>query len=85
MRAVYFYSLYINKHTCMYIFQKNMPCLYIKYIYLEYKLYEYKYIHVNTCTYFQNIYCFYMYIINKRRTHIYYANKTLILYAINHG
>ncbi len=31
----------------MCIFKKNMLCLYVKYIYLKYKLYEYKY--------FQNI------------------------------
>ncbi len=33
MCAVYIY-VYINIHTYMYIFQKNMLCLYIKYIYL---------------------------------------------------
>ncbi len=26
--TVYIYYLYINTHTCMYIFQKNMLCLY---------------------------------------------------------
>ncbi len=31
--AVYIY-VYINTHTCMYIFKKNMLCLYIKYIYI---------------------------------------------------
>ncbi len=42
--TVYIY-VYINTHTtCMYIFKKNMLCLYIKYIYIYYKLYEYKYI-----------------------------------------
>ncbi len=34
MCAVYIYYAYINTHTRMYIFQKNMLCLYIKYIYL---------------------------------------------------
>ncbi len=33
----------------MYIFKKKMLRLYIKYIYIWYNLYEYKYIHVNTC------------------------------------
>ncbi len=28
----------------MYIFQKNMLGLYIKHIYIQYKLYEYKYL-----------------------------------------
>ncbi len=28
------YYLYINTNTCMYIFKKNMLCLYIKYIYI---------------------------------------------------
>ncbi len=32
--AVYIYYVYMNTHTCMYIFQKNMLSLYIKYIYL---------------------------------------------------
>ncbi len=32
-------------------------CLYIKYLYIWYKLYEYKYINVNTRKYFQNICC----------------------------
>ncbi len=30
--------------------------IYIKYIYIHYND-EYKYIHANTCKYFQNIYC----------------------------
>ncbi len=38
MCTVYFivvmYYVYINTHTCMYIFKKNMVCLYIKYIYI---------------------------------------------------
>ncbi len=37
----------------MYLFQKNMLGLYIKYIYIQYKLYEYKYIHVYKFKYFQ--------------------------------
>ncbi len=32
--TVYIYYVYINTNTCMYIFKKNMLCLYIKYIYL---------------------------------------------------
>ncbi len=45
------YYVYINAHTCMYIFKKNMLSLYIKYIYITYiyiyiwcNLYEYIYI-----------------------------------------
>ncbi len=54
----------------MYIFKENMLRLYIKYIYIWYKLYEYKYIHVKTCTYFQNIcLCVYLYIQNKYTQH----------------
>ncbi len=30
--TVYIYYVYINIHTCMYIFKKNMLHLYIKYI-----------------------------------------------------
>ncbi len=32
--TVYIYYVYINTHTCMYIFKKNMLCLYIKYMYI---------------------------------------------------
>ncbi len=62
--------------------KKNMLCLYIKYIYKLYKLYEYTYMYVNTCKYFQSIYmhvcvCVYSYIHNKytQYAHIYYVNK----------
>ncbi len=54
----------------MYTFQKNVSCLYIKYIYL---LYEYKYRLVNACKYFQNIYCmcvFLYYILSNKLTQI---------------
>ncbi len=39
--TVYIYYEYINTHTSMYIFQKNVLRLYIKYIYMLYKLYNY--------------------------------------------
>ncbi len=32
--TVYIYYVYINTNTCMYIFKKNMFCLYIKYIFI---------------------------------------------------
>ncbi len=32
--TVYIYYVYINTNTYMYIFKKNMLCLYIKYIYI---------------------------------------------------
>ncbi len=71
----------------MYIFKKNMLCLYNKYIYIWYKLYEYKYLHVNAGKYFQNICCMcvHLNIHNKHTqyTHIMYT-KTFILDAINH-
>ncbi len=70
--CVYLLCIYINTHTCMYLFQKNVFCLYIKYIYIWHKLYEYKYIHVDTCKYFKNICCVYLYI---QYTDIYYVNK----------
>ncbi len=81
--CVYIHYLYINALTCMYIFQKNMFCLYMKYIY---KLY--KYIYVNTCKYFQNIYCMCVYLyIDNEYTHSIYTyimqSKTFILDAIN--
>ncbi len=62
----------------MYIFKKKMLRLYILNVFI-YKLYEYKYIHVNACKYFQNIYCMcvYLYIHNKytEYTQIYSVNK----------
>ncbi len=78
--ALYIYYVYINTHTCMYIYFRKML-----------SLYEYKYRHVNTCKYFQNVYCMYEYlytlyihIINIHRTHTYIMQtKTFILYAIN--
>ncbi len=36
--TVYINYVYINTNTCMYIFMKNMLCLYIKYIYISYKI-----------------------------------------------
>ncbi len=32
--TVFIYYVYINTNTCMYIFKKNMLCLYNKYIYI---------------------------------------------------
>ncbi len=32
---MYMYYVYINTHTCMYIFKKHMLYLYIKYIYIK--------------------------------------------------
>ncbi len=62
----------------MYIFKKNILRLYIKYIYIWYKLYEYKI--PNICCM-----CVYLYIHNKytQYTLIYYVNKNFILDAIN--
>ncbi len=81
--TLYICYLYINIHKCMYIFYTNMLCLYMKYIYI---LYEYKFVYLNTCTYFQNtVYrllyvCLYIYI-----THIYNVNnKQFLLGVINH-
>ncbi len=39
-------------------------------------------IHVNIIKIYTVCVCIYVYIINKHRTHTYYANKTFILYAI---
>ncbi len=52
--TVYIYYVYINAYTCMYIFKKKCY-VYILNIFIYNKLYEYKYIHVNTYKYFQNI------------------------------
>ncbi len=68
--CVYIYYAYINTHTCMYIFMKNM--LYIKYIC------NFNVININTCKYFLNICCMcvYLYIINIQytHTHVYYIH-----------
>ncbi len=70
--CVYMYYAYINTHTCMYIFMKNMLYLYIKYIY------NFNVRNINTCKYFQNICCMcvYLYIINIQytHTHVYYIH-----------
>ncbi len=42
---VYIYCVYINEHAFMYIFW-DFFCLYIQCIYVYYKLYEYKYMHL---------------------------------------
>ncbi len=55
----------------MYIFKKNMIRLYIKYILILYKLYEYKYIHVN------------VFKIYTQHTHMYYVKNNFILDAVN--
>ncbi len=44
--TVYMCYVYINTHTCMYIFKKNMLHLYIK-LFIYDILYAYKYIHAN--------------------------------------
>ncbi len=36
--TVYIYYVYINTHTCMYIFKQNMLCLYVKYIIWKWKV-----------------------------------------------
>ncbi len=68
----------------MYIFKKNMIRLYIKYILILYKLYEYKYIHVNI---FKIYTCMFVYlsIHNKytQHTHMYYVKNNFILDAVN--
>ncbi len=45
----------------MYIFKKNMLRLYIKYIYIWYKLYEYKYIQVNIFKIYAVYVCVFIY------------------------
>ncbi len=76
--CVYICHVYINTHTCMYIFQK------ICYAYILHLLiYNTKYMNLNidiiknaVCV------CIYKYIRNKytQNTHIYYANKTFIFF-----
>ncbi len=44
VHTVYIYYVYINTHTCMYIFKKNMLCIYIKYTYKLYQLHEFIYV-----------------------------------------
>ncbi len=53
---VYIYT-HTHTNTWMYIFKKNMLCLYIKYIYIKYK-----YINVYACKYFWNICCMWEYV-----------------------
>ncbi len=57
----------------VYIFKKNMLCLYIKYIYIWYNMYKYT---SKSCKYFQNMLygcvyiCIYIHIINIQYTHL---------------
>ncbi len=72
--AVYIYYVYINTHTCMYIFNTNILCLYIKHLYIYIND-----MNKNTCKYFLNIYCICvsLYLHNKytQHTHIDYVHK----------
>ncbi len=69
---VLFVCVYCVYLLCMYIFMKNMLCIYNKYIYIWHKLYEYKCIHVNICKikYMQYV-SVYLYIHNIHNTHTY--------------
>ncbi len=69
--TVYMYYVYINTHTCMYIFKKKVLCLYNKNIYIIYKLFKYKYIYVNIFKIYTVCVCIYIYIINIHSTHPY--------------
>ncbi len=74
--TVYIYYVYIN--TNIYKF-----CLYIKY-HIWYKLWEYKYVHVNIFKIYTVYVCIYIYIINIHSTHTYIMQtKTCILDVIN--
>ncbi len=56
VHTVYVYFVYINTHTCIKYLRK-ICYVSIFYIFIYDIIYEYKYIHINTCTYFQNISC----------------------------
>ncbi len=71
------YLVCIYKYTQMHIFKKNMLCLYIKYIYVWYNLYEYKYIHLNTYKIYAVCLCLYIHNKFTQYTHINYVNKNL--------
>ncbi len=62
----------------MYLFKKNMLCLYYKYIYMLYKLYEYKYIHVNIFEIYTVCVC--IYIDNKGTQHTHLLCKQKLLF-----
>ncbi len=71
---VYTVYIYINTHTCMYIFHKNMLC-YILNLYI----YNINYMNINIDVNIFKIYtvcvCVYICMINIHSTHIYYANN----------
>ncbi len=90
MRTVYMFYVYINTHTCIYIYiyfrKKYVDNILNIFIYnINYRNIN---IDVNACTFFQNIYCmcvYLLYIINIHRTHTYIMQtKFFILYAIIH-
>ncbi len=71
----------------MYMFKKNMLCLYIKYIYINinYMNINIGRLHVNIFKIFTVCVCIYIYIINIHSTHSYIMwTTTFILDAINH-
>ncbi len=54
------------------------------YINIYYKLYQYKYIHVNTFSKYILYVCVFIYTKYTQYTHIYYVNKNFLLDAIDH-
>ncbi len=62
----------------MYIIKKNVLCLYIKYIYIGYKLYQHKYINVNKCCI-----CVHLSIPNKYTQYKHICNFYQLLEVIN--
>ncbi len=62
------YTVYKYTYMHVYIFKKNMLRLYIKYIYIWYNLYDYKYKRVNACKYFLNMLCVCIYNIHNKYT-----------------
>ncbi len=77
--CVYLLCIYINTHSCMYTFHKNMLCLYFKFIY------NINYINTNIDNIFK-IYtvcmCIYIYIIHLHRRHTYIKQTKTVIFCM---
>ncbi len=78
--AMYIYYVYINTHTCMYIFKKNILCLYIFNIFIYDIIYLNINIYMEIFSKYMLYVCLYIYIINIHSTHIHILCKQKLLF-----
>ncbi len=76
MCSVHIYYVYVNTHTCMYIFKKKKKGVYILNIFIYDIIYMKINIYMQIFSKYMLYVCLYIYI-NIQYTHIYYENKLL--------